>query len=87
VFVLSLASYEDKCVDKHLADVAVSREDATWPTCMLLCRRACCYSGACGAPRDKFRGQKCIFKVKGPAVLHMISLGGQKYIFKVQGPM
>jgi hypothetical protein len=61
--------------------------DAPWPTCMLLCRHACYCSGVCGAPHDKFRGQKYIFKVQGPAVHHVTSSGGQKCIFKVQGPM
>jgi hypothetical protein len=43
---------------------------------MLLCRRACYCSGARGASRDKFMGQKCIFKVQGPAVHHVTSLDG-----------
>jgi hypothetical protein len=65
--------------------VAASREDATWPTCMLLCRRACYCSGACGAPHDKFRGQKCIFKVQEPAVHHVTSLGGPEMHFQSSG--
>jgi hypothetical protein len=36
--------------------------DAPWPTCMLLYRCACYYSGACGAPHDKFRGQEMYFQ-------------------------
>jgi hypothetical protein len=50
-------------VSSSLADRHVL---ATWSTCMLLCRRACYYLGAYGAPRDKFRAQKYIFKVQGP---------------------
>jgi hypothetical protein len=50
-------------------------------------RRACYCSGVCGVPFDKFRCQKCIFKVQGPAVYQLTSLGGQKYIFKVQRPI
>jgi hypothetical protein len=53
--------------------------DAPWPTCMLLCQRACYCSGACGAPRDKFREARNAFskfrslrdiglQVQGPVV-------------------
>jgi hypothetical protein len=60
-------------VDSSVADRHVLL-NATWPTCMLLCRHACYCSGAYGALRDKFRDQKCIFKVQGPAVPHVTSL-------------
>jgi hypothetical protein len=41
------------------------RVEELQPTCMLLCRHACYCSEACGALRDKFEGQKYIFKVQG----------------------
>jgi hypothetical protein len=58
--------------------------NATWPTCMLLCRHAT-VQGPMVHHTYKFTGQKCIFKVQGPTVHHVTSLGGQKCIFKVHG--
>jgi hypothetical protein len=43
--------------------VAASCENATWLTYILLCRYICYCLRACDAPLDKFRSQKCIFKV------------------------
>jgi hypothetical protein len=49
-------------VGSSLADRLPAAADAPRPTCMLLYRRACYCSGACGAPRDKFRGPEMHFQ-------------------------
>jgi hypothetical protein len=49
---------------------------ATWPTCILLCRRACYFSRACGAPRDKFRGPEMHFQSSGVYVTHPYKFRG-----------
>jgi hypothetical protein len=58
--------------------------NATWPTCMLLCRHAT-VQGPTVHHAYKFRGQKCIFKVQGPAVHHVTSLRARNTFSKFRG--
>jgi hypothetical protein len=46
---------------------------------MLLCQRACC-SGACGAPRDKFREPEMHFQSSEAYVTQAYKFGGLWYI-------